>query len=304
MEGSSDGKAESVFRPIEEFLNELATAEDLPDLAVAACVLRFPESGPALRAVLARAADGEALTLDEQTLLFRGLYILGGRRDPQAFASLLRLLRRPSEEVEELMGIAITESLARIVAGVFDGNAEMLLAAAADPARDEFVRDALIGAAAFLTWEGQIERERMERFLRHFYDERLAEDGSYAWVAWQGAVALLALRPLVPLVDAAWEEGRVPPDLAERSDFEAVLASAEREPDDLKRFGDVNLGYVDDVLEALQRVYRLVEPRDASVEEEHLVPGIPAINPWRHVGRNDPCPCGSGKKAKRCCLVR
>lgn len=25
-------------------------------------------------------------------------------------------------------------------------------------------------------------------------------------------------------------------------------------------------------------------------------------NPFRHVGRNDPCPCGSGKKYKRCCL--
>ncbi|WP_197427437.1 SEC-C metal-binding domain-containing protein [Bradyrhizobium retamae] len=23
----------------------------------------------------------------------------------------------------------------------------------------------------------------------------------------------------------------------------------------------------------------------------------------RHVGRNDPCPCGSGKKAKKCCLA-
>jgi uncharacterized protein YecA (UPF0149 family) len=25
-------------------------------------------------------------------------------------------------------------------------------------------------------------------------------------------------------------------------------------------------------------------------------------NPFRHVGRNDPCPCGSGKKFKKCCL--
>ncbi len=25
-------------------------------------------------------------------------------------------------------------------------------------------------------------------------------------------------------------------------------------------------------------------------------------NPHRHVGRNDPCPCGSGKKFKKCCL--
>jgi uncharacterized protein YecA (UPF0149 family) len=33
------------------------------------------------------------------------------------------------------------------------------------------------------------------------------------------------------------------------------------------------------------------------------LPGQPVVNPWRHVGRNDPCPCGSGKKAKRCCLA-
>lgn len=28
----------------------------------------------------------------------------------------------------------------------------------------------------------------------------------------------------------------------------------------------------------------------------------PLINPERKVGRNDPCPCGSGKKFKKCCL--
>jgi len=27
-----------------------------------------------------------------------------------------------------------------------------------------------------------------------------------------------------------------------------------------------------------------------------------AFNPYRDVGRNDPCPCGSGKKYKKCCL--
>lgn len=29
-----------------------------------------------------------------------------------------------------------------------------------------------------------------------------------------------------------------------------------------------------------------------------------AFNPYRHVGRNDSCPCGSGKKFKKCCLLR
>ena len=28
----------------------------------------------------------------------------------------------------------------------------------------------------------------------------------------------------------------------------------------------------------------------------------PITNPLKSVGRNDPCPCGSGKKYKKCCL--
>jgi uncharacterized protein YecA (UPF0149 family) len=24
------------------------------------------------------------------------------------------------------------------------------------------------------------------------------------------------------------------------------------------------------------------------------------VNPYRDIGRNDPCPCGSGKKVKKC----
>jgi hypothetical protein len=31
-------------------------------------------------------------------------------------------------------------------------------------------------------------------------------------------------------------------------------------------------------------------------------PAMPAHNPFRNVGRNDPCPCGSGKKFKKCCI--
>jgi hypothetical protein len=30
----------------------------------------------------------------------------------------------------------------------------------------------------------------------------------------------------------------------------------------------------------------------------------PVKNPMRHVGRNDPCPCGSGKRAKKCWHAR
>ncbi len=34
--------------------------------------------------------------------------------------------------------------------------------------------------------------------------------------------------------------------------------------------------------------------------DHHHHAHAPAKNPLRDVGRNDPCPCGSGKKFKKC----
>jgi len=41
----------------------------------------------------------------------------------------------------------------------------------------------------------------------------------------------------------------------------------------------------------------------SSKELDHLVNGVqePVVNPYRKIGRNDPCPCGSGMKYKKCC---
>ena len=33
-------------------------------------------------------------------------------------------------------------------------------------------------------------------------------------------------------------------------------------------------------------------------------PPAPAVRPEPKTGRNDPCPCGSGKKFKKCCGLR
>lgn len=31
---------------------------------------------------------------------------------------------------------------------------------------------------------------------------------------------------------------------------------------------------------------------------------LPIVNDGPMIGRNDPCPCGSGKKYKKCCLIK
>jgi hypothetical protein len=299
--------------PIEHYLEVIATERRLPKFAIAVCTLRMEEAAPALRAVLVRAADGEKLSDDESTLLFRGVYLLGGARDTETCQSLLRLLRRPEAEFDPLLGDAVTEGMARIVTGVFDGNVDALLDLIADRSVDQYVREALLGAATFLTWKGSIARDRMRGLLERFDEERLADDDDQAWVGWLKAIALLGLRDMAALVHRAWDEGRVPDWAFERSDFEEILADAERKPDDAARFEELELGYIEDVLDALawSDIPELDE-QDEFLDEDVFdrgdldvlwTPTEPVRNPWRHVGRNDPCPCGSGKKAKKCCLA-
>ncbi len=39
---------------------------------------------------------------------------------------------------------------------------------------------------------------------------------------------------------------------------------------------------------------------DCDHDHHHHQPAAPVRNPLREVGRNDPCPCGSGSKFKKC----
>jgi uncharacterized protein len=47
---------------------------------------------------------------------------------------------------------------------------------------------------------------------------------------------------------------------------------------------------------------RRAEPEPASGRAESVSAGRPVRHAGPRVGRNDPCPCGSGKKYKKCCL--
>jgi hypothetical protein len=320
MEPEPDAPGEEVTAA--QCLALLATSRDTPDFLLLASMDHLPEMAPALLALLERAADGDALSDDEATLMFRGLHMLGTARDTRAFQPLLRLLRREAADVEHLLGDAPAESLPGILAGVFDGDAEALFAAVVDKRVEEITRYEMLMTAAFLCWEKRIERQQMAAFLERFDDERLTSGDDVVSDAWQSAIALLGLRTLVPRVERAWRQNRVAEMFTDKEDFRETLARAEA--NDETRFADERLGYFVDIVDALSWVAS-AEDSDAVADFEEDALGDetvvdmdegegdttwtrpsehPVTNPMRHVGRNDPCPCGSGKKAKRCCLAR
>ncbi len=290
----------------EALLNGLVAARTLPRAAIAACLENFDIIAPTLRSVLIRASEGEILSPADEDLLFWGLHILAARRDASAFKPLLRLLRRSDDEIDSLLGDTATATLARVTVSLFDNDAASLFDLLAVRNIDGFIRWSLFSALAFLTFDGRIDARLTEAFLIRFDTEALADEDDIGWVGWQEAVTLLGLRSLAdrierrsynPVIAAVHGEGPK----AFYEDLEAVEAA----PHDIARFTKANVGYLDDIYETLDWVQPSSDDegkKTASWDYSELKPET-YVNPWRNVGRNDPFPCGSGKKAKKCCLA-
>lgn len=282
--------------PVQLILDTLAHQYTVPNAALVAAVPRIHEFAPALLAVLNRAAGQGLRQEPDRVLLFRALPILAATRQTAACKPLLRLLRRPEHEIDDTLGDLITETLPQIAASVFDGDANTLFVACADRRISEAARWSLLLAAAFLTWDGRIPHPAMHEFLRRFHTAKLAPRLDCAWLGWTEAIGLLGFEDLAPLVRetlALFPEG---PEQTAR--FHERLADAKLAPHDAERLHAANTGYVEDVLAAFDWTRRIQAYEDGNAEPAPQ----PIMNPARGLGRNDPCPCGSGRKYKKCCL--
>lgn len=280
--------------PIDGLIELIATRRDTPDAAMQACVARIDEALPVLLDVLNRAGAHGLRRERDRVLLFRAVHIAGAARASAACQPLLRVLRRPVEEVDEMLGDTLTETLPRIVASVFDGDAAALFAASADRRIDEAARWGLLTAAAFLTWDGKIGTDVTHAFLKGFGTGCLAPAADAAWIGWGEAIAALGFADLAPMVESVWST--LPPEIADLRHFREALADARADPRDAGRFESSNAGYLGDVVAALE----WTRPRERDSVRD-AVPPKPVVNAIRRVGRNDPCPCGSGRKYKKCC---
>jgi hypothetical protein len=206
------------------------------------------------------------------------------------------------------------------MAAVFDGDTAPLCEIIRDPEADEIVRSRMCEALAMVTLRGELPREQTAHFLQSCFSELEPQDQCFLWQGWQNAVAMLGLVELAPVVKQAFDRGYIDPQSMSYEDFERDLQQAANggpppawhAAREFELFGDT-------VEELASWVYSDLEDdseEDFAEKEGGWEPGEriedgrvlwrpgdgPAVNPYKSVGRNDPCPCGSGKKFKKCCL--
>ena len=299
---------------LRDIIGELSNRDGLPRDALRAARERRAESvGPFLAEIEQVVSTGKC-SKAQARLIFFAFHLLGEWRETSACKPLARLLRMDREILDEVLGDATASTSHRIMSAVFDGDSIPICDVILDAQADESVRSRMCETLAILAIAGRLERAWVRDFLRDAYLRLKPEAGNFVWNGWQEAASMLGATELLPLVKQAFETELIDPSITSIEYFERDLARAKANPD--KPWDPRSSEYEpwDDTVEefsswyGFSEKYREERDRTRAAEQDRPSESIfaaldaPYVNPNRGVGRNDPCPCGSGKKYKKCCL--
>jgi hypothetical protein len=295
---------------VPQIIDELTHTKGLPRAALSAATERRAEVVPVFLQEIERYLAADAEGRKAPTPLFFAFHLLGQWREHAAYRPLARLLRCRTDDLEHLFDDALTETAHRVMAAVFDGDPQPLYGVILERDADEFARSRMFDALVMLVLQGRVPRGELARFLRECFDTLQPQDTCYVWSGWQEAVATLGLAELEGLVRRAFAREFIAPDWCNFDDFAGDLAHALAYPEDPYVRGGGERTLFGDAIEEFSTWYGFSEQyeRDRAearrrAAERRVASGTPIVNPWRRVGRNDPCPCGSGRKFKRCCVA-
>jgi hypothetical protein len=256
-----------------------------------------------LRVVEAVAQDpAEFANRKDYMLHLFAFFLLAQFRETRAYLPIVKIFSAPGNITSDLAGDTITEGLNQIFASVYDGNPAPLRELIENKDAYEFVRNAAIESLLILEKVGKIPRADVIDYFRALFHGKLEPTPSYAWDGLIGAVADFPAPELMPEVREAYERGLASPRVATIEDIEQAIASP-------KPWRMEKRCLITDAIAEMQwwaafkpatppsRAFPKYEPKSSPAN--YSPPQPPFRKP--KIGRNDPCPCGSGKKYKKCC---
>ena len=247
------------------------------------------------------------------------LYLLTEFRSTEALPAILEAVSLPGDGPFDLFGDSITEDLSRVFAALAADTRQVIDELIATRSLNEFVR--WKAAQTYFHWvhDGIVTRqEAVARLRDHLHQACLNEDAKIA-VGLVSALTPYASEDALPEINEAFRRELVDELIVNIDDVQECLAAGEAGYQRALRTNRPT-GIRDTVVElrhwaaftelpvGKKEILREHVPSDFAGDELDDEPGSQAPATIRYsgprVGRNDPCPCGSGKKYKKCCAGR
>ena len=292
-----------------EIMRDLARHGIFPKAAMAAAGERRDEMTPIFVALVERLGRQQISSMRDADLmaLIPIFYLLGEWRITHAYRPLLHMLRRPTRALDHTLGDAVTEVSFRVIAGTFDGDLQPLFEAILDLRADDFARSSLMSALVLIAVLHPDLRPAIEDFIRTFRTHHQKASSDLLW-SWTETISDLGLEDMTETVRELFDTGLIPKDYCSFSDFLEDLQTTH----DAKGVPGNRRYSKDLITDSIAELSQWHCYSDAFFEKQKArkVSNDLRVAPWTEalkrpappVGRNDPCPCGSGKKYKKCCL--
>ena len=246
---------------------------------------------PLLRALDWGLANPTDASPEEATLFCYALYLLAKWREPRAYPYVVRWLSLPGEAPFQIAGDVVTQDGGRILAAVCDGDLEPIKALVVDRSANEYGRSAAVTALALLAAWAEVPRESILTTFLWLAREGLEREPSQVWNSLAADSADIEALVLFPERRHAYADGLIELQFMHPSELDEVEAAPRGSV--LEKTRDRHPP-IDDVINATAWWARFDDaPESAVAAEPYRAPS--------KVGRNEPCPCGSGKKFKKCC---
>ena len=244
---------------------------------------------PLLLALERGIANPTGASSEEAMLFAYSLYLLAKWREPRAYPLVVRWLSLPGDAPFDLAGDIVTQDGSRMLAGVCDGDLTLLEALVLDRQANEYGRGAAVGALSHLAVWAEVPRESVVEHFLWLAREGLEREPGHVWDCLAVECADIEALAVFPELRRAYDEGLVDPQCMGRSELDEVERAPRGETLRETRERDAP---IDDVVKATSWWAGFATSRRGPLEPYRAPP---------KVGRNDPCPCGSGKKYKKCC---
>ena len=301
---SPDNKA-FTDKDLDGIIAQLDTCEDkLPVDAILAARQHRDQVVPRLIAELEAATrrlrNGEEIQGDVQ---FFALFLLTEFKAKEALPAILEAVSLPGRLPEHLFGDAIYDEVPRALATLAGDQPDTIDALIGNQDLDETIRWAAATSLLHLVRDGKMTRDdAVQRLHRHL--RRVLEDEDVK-ICLGLVMTLNSLAPKEAMDDirAAFERGMVEEFMINLEEIEASAVEGEEQIrkglDRLKPTG------IEDTIAELQHWAAFQEkpkrPAERATPPKSFGPGSPIESRKDRIGRNEPCPCGSGKKFKKCC---
>lgn len=220
-------------------------------------------------------------------------YFLAKWREPRARPLFLQWFGLPGDDALELGGDTVSHHGGRLLAAVCSSEVIGLKQLVENRQAHPICRGQGIRALAVLAAWGEASAAEIEGYFQWLAREGLQRTRDEAWAELAFACAMLGWVSVFGDLRRAVADGLVTPELVPAEADETSLPPR----DALLRAFAEGQPPIEDVIRetswwaGFQRM---------EAAEPNFVTGQTYVAPPK-VGRNDPCPCGSGKKFKKCC---